>query len=250
MRAADLGRLKPGWYVLIALALYSIVATVLLVRGSGEREPAPQAEPPGIVGTGGPEAPASASAASAGLWFPIPGARLPASDENLPGAPRTYRHGVSQGFDFYDGDAGVPIQYGTPVVAAADGQVVRADLGYTEIDPRDWEVLMADVSEAGADDEQLDRLRGRQLWIRTADGTILRYGHLAGLRAGLRTGSDVYRGQVIGYVGNSGTDRALAGGQDGARLRFEIWNEDGDFFGAGQDATEVRLAASALFVGP
>jgi len=109
---------------------------------------------------------------------------------------------------------------------------------------------MADVAEGGADESQLDRLRGRQVWVRASDGTVLRYGHLAGVRTGVRVGTNVYRGQVLGFVGNSGTDRAVTGSQDGARLRFEIWTEDGEFFGAGLDATEVRLAAATLFVGP
>lgn len=251
MRAAALARLKPGWYLLIALLVYAVVVSVLLARASGRAQAAEA-----LAAAASSEAAAREasdplpSAASPGLWFPIPGARLPASDDNLPGAPRAYRHGVSQGFDFYDGDAGVPVSYGTPVVAAADGQVVRADLGYTEMDPRAWEVLMTDVADTGADEEQLDKLRGRQVWIRTADGTVLRYGHLAGVRSGLRVGTPVFRGQVIGYVGNSGTDRAVAGSAEGARLRFEIWTEDGEFFGAGMDATDVRLQAATLFTGP
>lgn len=247
MTLSSLTRLKPGWYLLIALAIYAVVVTVLLARASGQPEPPVEAPQP--------EAEAATVAADGttgeeGLWFPVPGASLPASDENLPGAPRTYRHGVSQGFDFYAEDAGVPLVHGTPVVAAASGQVVRADVAFTEMDPRAWEVLMNDVAEAGADEAQLDALRGRQVWLRAEDGTVLRYGHLSGIRSGIRAGTNVYRGQVIGYVGNSGTDRAVAGGQDGARLRFEIWEEGGDFFGAGLDATAVRLAASALFVGP
>lgn len=253
MKLGGLARLRPGWYVLIAITLYAVVVTVLLLRAPAPSaaQPEPEAAPTQAADvTTAPAAATVGATAPAGLWFPIPGARLPVSDDNLPGAPRAYRHGVSQGFDFYDDDAGVPIEYGTPVVAAVDGQVVRADVAYTEMDPRAWEVLMEDVAEAGADEEQLDQLRGRQVWIRAEDGTIVRYGHLAAARSGIRTGSNVYRGQVIGFVGNSGTDRAVAGAEDGARLRFEIWSPEGEFFGAGQDATEVRLAASALFVGP
>lgn len=245
MKLTALGRLKPGWYLLIFLTVYALVVTVLLARAASAAS-APPAPAPVVEES--PPPPVAVSAE--GLWFPIPGARLPSSDDNLPGAPRAYRHGVSQGFDFHDGDAGVPVVLGTPVIAAAAGQVVRADVGYTEIDPRAWEVLMADVAETGADEQQLDKLRGRQVWIRTSEGQTLRYGHLAGVRTGLRTGSTVYQGQVIGFVGNSGTDRAVQGGQDGVRLRFEIWDDQGDFFGAGMSPTDLRLAGASLFVGP
>lgn len=247
MTRTRLTRLKPGWYVLLALALYAAIVTVLLVRASNAPE---QVTPPTEPEEEVTSAAAGAVQAPAGLWFPVPGARLPTSDENLPGAPRVYRQGVSQGFDFHPDDAGVPIAFGTPVVAAADGQIVRADVAYTEMDPRAWEVLMTDVEQGGADDNQLDQLRGRQVWLRTADGTVLRYGHLSGVRTGIRVGTNVYRGQVIGFVGNSGTDRAVSGSQDGVRLRFEIWHEADEFFGAGMEATEVRLAAATLFVGP
>jgi len=253
---SSLRGVRPGWYVLFAIAVYALVVTVLLVA---RRPPAA-----GVAGHAGATVTAatavagSASGATAtaglasGLWFPIPGARLPAQDDHLPGAARAYRHGVSQGFDFFDQDAGVPVVAGTPVVAAQAGQVVRADVAYTEIDPRAWEVLMADVAERGADEGQLDQLRGRQVWLRLSDGTVLRYGHLQAVRDGIRTGVNVYRGQVIGFVGNSGTDVAVAGRTDQARLRFEVWPGAGtdEFFGAGLDAEAVRIAAASLFVGP
>lgn len=244
-----LASVKPGWYVLGALLVYAILATGLLIARPAVEAPA----------TGDVAAPASAPATAPvaetkygppGLWFPIPGARLPASDDHLPGAPRAYRHGVSQGFDFYGQDASVPIVSGTPVVAAQSAQIVRADVAYTEIDPRAWEVLMADVAESGASEDQLDRLRGRQVWLRMADGTVLRYGHLSAVRDGVRTGMNVYRGQVIGFAGNSGTDVAVAGRSDQTRLRFEIWPDEDNFFGAGMEPEAVRIAAASLFVGP
>ncbi len=242
-----LADVKPGWYVLGALVVYAAVVTGLLIaRPSGQASTAADPTTP----TSAPAVAADSGLGPQGLWFPIPGARLPTSDDNLPGAPRAYRHGVSQGFDFYAEDASVPIVSGTPVVAAQSGQIVRADVAYTEIDPRAWEVLMADVAESGATEDQLDRLRGRQIWLRTTDGTVLRYGHLSAVRDGVRTGMNVYRGQVIGFAGNSGTDVAVAGRKDQTRLRFEIWPDAENFFGAGMEPEAVRMAAASLFVGP
>ncbi|MFO7545612.1 MAG: M23 family metallopeptidase [Trueperaceae bacterium] len=276
-------RIRPGWYLLAAITLYAVVVTVLLATRPpagasdatrGERSSSATTAAGGSnAGGGAPAGSAQAGSAAggasasndgitsasiavsggdvpAGLWFPIPGAGLPSADDYLPGAPRAYRNGVSQGFDFHDGDAGVPITYGTPVIAAASGNVVRADTAHVEMDQRAWDVLLADVAAEGADEEQLDRLRGRQLWIRTSDGTVLRYGHLAGIRDGVRVGSSVFRGQVVGYAGNSGTDVGVTGRRDGVRLRFEIWPSDDAFFGEDLEPTQVRLRAASLFSGP
>ena len=261
-----MSRVKPGWFVLAAVTVYAVVVTVLLAT----REPAavttdtptpsPEAnvrdqlgeENPGQSAANtdrGAGSTATTATAAEGLWYPIPGARLPRTDSNLPGAPRAYRDGVSQGIDFHDGDVGVPVPYGAAVIAAADAQVIRADTAYVEMAPGVWDILMEDV-EDGATEEELDKLRGRQVWLRTPSGTVLRYGHLSGLASGIAVGRNVYRGQVIGYVGNSGTDDGVAGTNDGARLRFEIWEDDDTFFGEGADAQEVRLQAASLFVGP
>lgn len=259
-------KVRPGWYVLAAVTLYAVVVTVLLATrepaagspGSSTSgvensavEQATDGAPPGSseAGDGSGQARAATSAGLPDLWYPIPGVRLPRTDSNLPGAARAYRAGVSQGFDFQDGDVGVPVPYGAAVIAAADAQVVRADNAYVEMDEGVWQLLLEDVAD-GAGPEELDELRGRQVWLRTAGGTVLRYGHLAGLASGLSVGQSVYRGQVIGYVGNSGTDDGVAGNREGARLRFEIWEDEDTFFGEGFSAQEVRLAAASLFVGP
>lgn len=234
---------KPGWYLLVALFLYALSVTFLFSQARGdlretrlELDSEIEAEPAGPV-------------APPGLWTPIPGAALPEDDAHLPGAPRAYRNGVSQGFDFYDGEAGVPIAWGTPVIAAGDATVERVDRNHRELDAAGWQSLMDAVASAGADEEQLDRLRGRQAWLRLDDGRLLRYAHLASVAPELRVGDRVYRGQVIGAAGNSGTDDGVRGGRGGVRLHFEVW--DGDrFFGAGLEPDEVRAAAASLFVGP
>lgn len=250
-------RMKPGWYVLAGVTLYAIIVTVLLLTRPARIVDSPAAATAAVAAASAEDSAAGlgagpmATATSTGLWYPIPGAGLPRTASNLPGAERSYRSGFSQGFDFVDGDVAVPVPYGAAVLSATQGQVVRADTAFAEMDPRAWQSLLADVSE-GATEEQLDQLRGRQLWIRTSDGTTLRYGHLSAIAPGLVVGRNVQRGQVIGFVGNSGTDDGVAGARDKARLRFEVWFEgdEAGFLGDGLSADEVRLAAASLFVGP
>ena len=244
-------RIKPGWYLLLILLLYSILMTTLLARSNRmlrEARTLPTEttqvevlpEPNELENEAAPE----------GLWFPIMGAQLPQDPSFLPNARRAYRQGVSQGFDFYGEDAGIPIPYGTPVIAAADAAVTRVDDDYRELEPEAWRTLLAEVARSGAEEEQLDSLRGRQVWLRTDDDITLRYAHLSGIAEGLEVGDRVYRGQVIGFVGNSGTDDGVAGNTRGARLHFEVWQPDGTFVGDGLDEEAVRATANTLFVGP
>lgn len=242
--------------MLIALLIYSIAMTAVFQQRSSTLTQLRRNVSMLAATTGEGNAPTNAAnntsattAAPAGLWFPVVGASVPRSEAYLPGAPRVYRNGVNQGFDFYSGDAGIPIPYGTPVVAAADGVVARADNNYSELDQAAWDALIEEVGINGANEEQLDRLRGRQLWLTTADGRTLRYAHLSRLRPGIEEGQRVYRGQVIGFVGNSGTDDGVRGTSGGARLHFEIW-QDEQFFGQDLDSEELRVRAASLFVGP
>lgn len=239
------GRIKPGWYVLAALVVYGLVLTVALQRANAELRDLRVAN---ATATAAP-APEPTRLEPAGLWYPLPGASLPESDVYLPGAERTYRNGVSHGFDFYDGEVGVPVPYGAPVIASTAGTLERVDENYTEMSPETFEGLVSDVATAGATTEQLDLLRGRQIWLRAADGRLLRYAHLASVREGIRAGQTVFRGQVLGHVGNSGTDAGVAGTTAQARLHFEIWDA-GSFFGEGLDPEAVRIAAASLFSGP
>lgn len=231
-------RIKLGWVLLVLLFLYSVIVTSAWLRAQSQAGAEPS------------EPEAAIAASEAGLWFPIVGARLPQTASYLPGSPRAYRRGVNQGFDFHDGDVGVPVVYGTPVIAAARGTVVRADRLYRELNPEEWQALIASVGETGADEAQLDRLRGRQIYLETDDGHLLRYGHLSAVRAGISAGTRVYRGQVIGFVGNSGTLDGVRDNERSARLHFEVWEPGGSFFGEGLDEQSLRLRAASLFVGP
>jgi murein DD-endopeptidase MepM/ murein hydrolase activator NlpD len=84
-------------------------------------------------------------------------------------------------------DFGAPT--GTPVIAAADGQVVKAG----------W---------AGG--------YGRQVRIAHGDGLLTSYSHLSRIVA--PDGGLVRRGELIGYVGSSGLST-------GPHLHYEVWKD-------------------------
>lgn len=242
------GKIKPGWYVLVFLLLYSLIITVALQRSNRELR---RLHTVSTMSNDEPVQRNDVVVAAQGLWFPIPGAGVPQNENFLPGAPRSYRQGINQGFNFYDMDAGIPISYGTPVVASASGTLERVDSVHNELSRSAWQQLIATVGQEGANEEQLDLLRGRQLWLRTDNNYLLRYAHLSRVEPGLSVGDRVYRGQVIAYVGNSGTNAGVEGSRAGVRLHYEVWTPEGNFFGHDLNPEEVRSqAASNLFIGP
>ena len=170
---------------------------------------------------------------------------MPRSVSNIPGANRSYRSGKSQGFTFTGGDSGVKVRYGSPVRAASDGQVIRSDLSYNEPSETAYRKLLRDVRQ-GASKTQLDALRGRQVFIRHPDGRVTRYGHLSKIAPDLGLGN-VKRGQIIGYVGNSGTLEGARGTRLNSRLQFEIWLSDNRFLGQDMTGAQVRAAANGVF---
>jgi hypothetical protein len=151
-----------------------------------------------------------------GFRMPIVGSKLPDLQTLLPGAPRAYRNGVHQGFDFMPGHVGVPTGYSAPAVAAKDGVILRADIDYTELTPAEYQTAIATAQGAGTTPpDVLDQLRGRQVWINHGAGVISRYAHLSGVAAGIVAGHRVAAGDIIGFVGNSGTEAATQGSRNG-----------------------------------
>ena len=60
-------------------------------------------------------------------------------------------------------------------------------------------------------------LSGNALYVKLADGTYYFYAHLSGFAAGLAVGDPVIRGQLIGYVGDTGD-----AGPGNYHLHFEV----------------------------
>jgi peptidoglycan LD-endopeptidase LytH len=250
-RHSSFATLKPGWLILIGLlALYALWATFALIGARRELARAGVTSAPNstraTVTSSNPTNTATKTPdiAQAFIW-PLEGAHMPRSVSNIPGASRAYRSGRSQGFTFTGGDSGVIVRYGTPVRAAGDGQMIRSDLSYNESSETAYRKLLRDV-RAGASKTQLDALRGRQVFIKHSDGRITRYGHLSKIASNLGLGS-VKRGQIIGYVGNSGTLEGARGTRLNARLQFEIWLSDNRFLGQEMTGAQVRAAANGVF---
>jgi murein DD-endopeptidase MepM/ murein hydrolase activator NlpD len=80
------------------------------------------------------------------------------------------------------------------------------------------------------------------------NGVVTRYCHLSSINPKLSfTSNKVKRGEVIGFVGNSGTLDGARGNKNNARLLFEIWLEnETKFFGAGLTPQAIRLEAAKL----
>lgn len=179
--------------------------------------------------------------------FPVAGACLPSGDQLMPNAPREYRSGTHEGIDFYGADGCAAIDEGTEVVAAKAGTVVRADRDYREMTPEELAEIDARIAAEGkTDEEALDRFRGRQVWIDHGAGVVTRYAHLSGIAAGIRAGVAVKAGEVIGYVGNSGTPESVNGDGGEMHLHFEIRVGDG-YLGKGLSPEEVRSLYEEAF---
>jgi hypothetical protein len=226
--------LKPGHYLLLALALYALVVTLGFALRGGQlhalrEEVSLLRQKVALV----PE----------GYRLPLPGACLPSRPENLPGAPRPYRKGVSAGFVFVNGDACVPVVRGMGVVAAQAGEVVKVEEAYQELSPEAWQALLERVKE-GASPEDMDLLRGLEVHVRHSDGRTSVYAHLQAPYPGLKVGDRVSRGDPIGYLGNTGR----RGGP--SRLLFEVWEGEPDgsaFLFQGLDKEELLRQAKAFF---
>jgi murein DD-endopeptidase MepM/ murein hydrolase activator NlpD len=235
---------SPGFYI-TWIPDETATPTVTVTKPTFEKQTATEESRP----TSPPwtETPRPESVGVRGFDFPIAGACLPSSDNLMPGAPRDYRAGVHEGVDFYNGYNCVTVGNGTSVLAAKRGTVVRADRSYTNLTQADLDAaLHAAIASGGTDQASLDTFRGRQVWIEHGDGTVTRYAHLSGIAPGIAAGDIVEAGDLIGYVGESGTPESVTNPGTEYHLHFEI-RIGGSYLGAGQSASEVRRLYQLAF---
>jgi murein DD-endopeptidase MepM/ murein hydrolase activator NlpD len=184
-----------------------------------------------------------------GFSYPIAGACLPSSDNLMPNAPREYRSGIHEGVDFYTGHNCVDVSLNTAVLAVKAGTVTRADNDFVEMTLDELNAIFARTQAQGyTDAAALDKFRGRQVWIDHGNGIVTRYAHLAGIPDNFVAGARVRAGDVVGFVGDSGTPEAVTDPGLEIHLHWEIRVDD-SFLGANLPAAEVRALYERLFSG-
>ena len=186
--------------------------------------------------------PNNGGAALSGFAYPIAGGCLPKGDQLMPNAPREYRNGVHEGVDLYGVDNCTAIGIGTDVHAAKAGRVIRVDRNYVDLNQASLAAIMANPTSV----ESFDAFRGRQVWVDHGGGIVTRYCHLSAVADGLQVGSMVNAGDVIAFVGESGTPESVGNPGHEYHLHFELRMGD-SYLGAGQPAAQVRALYLALF---
>ncbi len=202
--------------------------------------PAPSRTPP-------PVTTAADSPIGIHLAMPIAGACLTTVDDQMPNAIRDYRAGIHEGVDFFTDYACIPVAKDTPALAAADGVVVRADHDYRALTQKEIDDLEAkSVAQGYTDEGALDKFRGRQLWIDHGGGIVTRYCHLDGIPGDVQIGTHVNQGDVIGYIGDSGTPESASNPDFEIHLHFEI-RVGKTYLGAGLDPLQTRNIYERVF---
>jgi len=185
-----------------------------------------------------------------GLCFPVKNGFLPDADSAYPNSPRGYRGGVHVGLDvfaYHNDDSYTPIAVTrkTPILAADRGTVIRADWDYKPMTPEEWKNQSAFYQKHPRTFVKRS-FGGRQVWIDHGNGVVTAYNHLSGIKSGVKKGTSVSKGDVIGWCGNSGLMGEAEGKNYGIHLHFEIW-VDGRYLGYGMDIKDVRKYFSWIF---
>jgi murein DD-endopeptidase MepM/ murein hydrolase activator NlpD len=182
------------------------------------------------------------------LALPMKKVHLPYNFGALPGTRRPYRYGVHEGIDFFvDSACQTKVDVGSEVRASASGKVVRADTNFQEMSRTKYlQVLSQCRREHATSAANEDLFRGQQVWIDHGGGCMTRYAHLSKIKDGITKGSSVKKGDLIAYVGVSGTRGAYPGQSKHPHLHFEIWLE-GKYLGFGMTPQETLFVLEDIF---
>ena len=225
-------------------AAFPILLALTACRPAPTMRPASPADAPTTPAPAAATAPRPAEVA----WsFPVPGGDLPREPNLLPGADREYRGGIHEGVDLFHRTDGSDLPCGTQVVASHPGYIVRADHNWKAMTVREYDFLISAL-KGRRDEGQLDRLRGRQVWVQADDGRVSRYCHLASVSTDLAVGVRVEAGTLVGTLGNSGTQDGSKGTKSNCHLHFEVrLPPDGAYLGRDLGAKASRHLFAGLF---
>jgi len=185
------------------------------------------------------------------LILPCAGSSVPTQALLLPNAPRQYRRGIHRGVDF-------AVDWGTPVMAVADGIVIRADHHYEEFFPNFRKQLLAEAKQLGHTPSDVFEhvLVGQAIYIdhgfELVPGyrALSIYAHLSYIKPDIKPGQLIRAGQLLGQSGNSGTEDGTLGKRTGAHLHWELILQDAGgeyYFGQGWDTEKLYQELVRVF---
>lgn len=184
-----------------------------------------------------------------GFTFPIERGLIPDDDYALPGAPRRYRNGIHKGLDISylrnSEDQKISVSRKTKILAVQDGYIVRADLDYIPMKLDEYNEI-TEYNQTHPVTYVHRDFGGRQIWIDHRNGIMSSYNHLSSIAGGLKIGTFVKKGQVIGYAGNSGLKPEALGTDEQIHLHLEIWI-DGEFLGNDMSPVQSRKFLQYFF---
>lgn len=171
----------------------------------------------------------------------------------LPGASRAYRNGTHRGIDF---GCGAPDR---SAFAISDGRVVYLVDDYDDPSVGEREALLANAGRAGFTPHwTLVMLYGNVVVIDHgvipgAGRVVTISAHLESVSPDLALGQPVTQGQVLGEIGNRGTNASAAGirgnGDPSLHLHWELFI-DGWYLGAGLNSPTVSELVTTALCGP
>ena len=127
---------------------------------------------------------------------PVPGYHIQRQANKVPNAGRPYRAGYTDGIH-HGWDIDAPLW--TPVVALDDGIIVRVRDGFVAADF--GKIVYGDNLSHEQQLENLDILRGNQVWHKTLKWEVIFYSHLQDVSDELEDGMFIERGTYIWTVG-------------------------------------------------
>lgn len=156
---------------------------------------------------------------------PVPGRRVVETAHKIPNAPRPYRDAYTDGVHHaWDIDG----ELWETVVALDDGVIVRIVDDFTDED-----FSKIDYSAGSSYETQLnnlDILRGNQVWLKTLKWEVVFYSHLESVDQNIRQGMLVKKSTPFGKMWVTGVPEV---GYDDYHLHFSIMENPHDILRAG-----------------